>query len=508
MATLAVRRLRLGLCFALTLSVGLALFACSEKAPGSSGTVSLAPGTAGTPGTGGLLIGNGGTGGGLSIDVGGASSNGVCEGLRCQQTSCRSGPCTQTACAAGVATTLSGVVYDPAGKTPLYNAVVYVPGAAVPALKEGAVCDRCDSSVANPVVATLTDTHGKFVLQDVPVGADIPLVIQVGKWRRQVKVPNVAACADTALSDPNLTRLPRNQSEGDIPRIAIATGGADSMECLPRRLGLDDSEFSTSAGTGRIHLFSGVDHVTGQANDIATKAFSQTLNGGAALPPASDLWASVDSLKTYDIVILSCEGGAMEMEKPMTSRQALYDYASLGGRVFASHWHRVWFSDGPDPVPSVGTWEDRMEPADPSVGTIDTSFPKGAALAEWLVNVQASTTLGQMEIVQPRDNIQAVDPLRARQWISVQNDNYPNAASAVQYLSFNAPLDVAEEKTCGRAVFTDLHVSATGNDAPGKPFPEGCEARELSSQEKAVSFMLFDLSACIQNDDEPPKPPK
>jgi len=407
-----------------------------------------------------------------------------------------------------VATTVTGVVYDPAGKTPLYNAVVYVPKAGVAPMTAGATCDRCDGSILNPVVSAVTDTHGKFVLEDVPVGADIPLVIQVGKWRRQVKIPSVAACADTPLSDPNLTRLPRNQAEGDIPKIAIATGGADSMECLPRRLGIDDSEFSTSGGTGRIHLFAGTDHVDNQANDVATKAFAPTVNAGAALAPATELWASVDSLKQYDIVILSCEGGVMEDQKPMTSRQALYDYASLGGRVFASHWHHLWFSGGPTPVPQVGTWRDRTQPSDPSLGTINMSFVKGEALANWLVNVNASTMLGQMEIIQPRDNIQAVDPGVARQWISVQNDEYPNEPTAIQYLSFNAPLGVPEEQACGRAVFTDLHVSATGNDTPGEPFPAGCEARELSSQEKAVSFMLFDLSACIQNDDVPRKPPK
>jgi hypothetical protein len=159
-------------------------------------------------------------------------------------------------------------------------------------------------------------------------------------------------------------------------------------------------------------------------------------------------------------------------------------------------------------VPTVGTWQDRAEPSDPAQGTIDTTFPKGQALAEWLVNVQASTTLGQMEIAEPRDNVQAVDPMLARQWITVQNDNVSQNPTAVQYLSFNAPLGVPEAETCGRAVFTDLHVSSTGNDVPGEPFPSGCEVRELSAQEKAVSFMLFDLSACIQSDDDPPVPPR
>ena len=201
----------------------------------------------------------------------------------------------------------------------------------------------------------------------------------------------------------------------------------------------------------------------------------------------------------------------MEADKPMTARQALYDYASLGGRVFASHWHRVWFSNGPQPVPTVGTWSDRTEPSDPSMGTINTGFPKGQALAQWLVNVGASTTPGQMEINEPRDNIQAVDETLATSWITVQNSNARTNPQTVQYLSFNAPLTVPEDQKCGRAVFTDLHVSttgATGTDTRGVPFPSGCQQRDLSAQEKAVEFMLFDLSSCVMNDDTPPRPPE
>ena len=167
------------------------------------------------------------------------------------------GPCKQKACADGGKTTVHGTVYDPAGKVPLYNVVVYVPKGDVPPLASGATCDRCDGNSVSAVASALTDTHGNFVLNDVPVGTDIPLIMKVGKWRRQIKIPTVTACSDLALTDVNQTRLPRKQSEGDIPLIAITTGGADSMECLPRRMGIDDSEFTTDSGKGRIHLYAG-----------------------------------------------------------------------------------------------------------------------------------------------------------------------------------------------------------------------------------------------------------
>ena len=79
---------------------------------------------------------------------------------------------------------------------------------------------------------------------------NIPLVIQVGKWRRQIVIPQVASCVDTPLMDPQMMRLPRNKAEGDIPKIAITVGAADQMECLPLRLGIDPAEFTDSTGDG------------------------------------------------------------------------------------------------------------------------------------------------------------------------------------------------------------------------------------------------------------------
>src|SRR5205814_8418893 len=95
-------------------------------------------------------------------------------------------------------------VYDPAGKVPLPNIDVFVPNTDLAPYTDGPACDDCSMALSgSPVVSAKTDTAGNFTLgdsaHDVPVGSGIPLVIQVGRWRRQVTV-DVPACADTAVA--------------------------------------------------------------------------------------------------------------------------------------------------------------------------------------------------------------------------------------------------------------------------------------------------------------------
>ncbi len=209
---------------------------------------------------------------------------------------------------------------------------------------------------------------------------------------------------------------------------------------------------------------------------------------------------------------MACEGELNDTTKPVAARQALYDYENTGGRVFASHWHRFWFSDGPSPVPSVGTWLDQPDPAASGVianGTIDTSFPKGMALRDWLANVGASTVPGLLPIKDSKDNLAATNPSEAQQWITMPNPNALSDAgggTAVEYMTFNTPIQQPASAQCGRVVYSDLHVSS--GDVTGQPFPTGCITTDLSPQEKALEFMLFDLSSCVQSDAVAPVIPK
>ncbi|MGK3996284.1 carboxypeptidase regulatory-like domain-containing protein [Sorangium sp. So ce1024] len=427
---------------------------------------------------------------------GSAAGTGGCEGLECQKVTC----------AGGARTTVSGTVYEPAGTIPLYNVIVYVPNTELQPIPDGASCDRCSVTLSgDPIATALTDTKGRFVLEDVPVGEDIPLVVQIGKWRRQITLPRVEPCVDNPTEDGAI-RLPRNKAEGHIPKIALTTGGADVLECLLYKMGIDASEFTPETGDGRVNLFAGRSLEGGSA----TSRYRDGLNNGASFSSARTFWRSLDNLSRYDMVILSCEGSEFKADKPDAALQAMFDYASAGGRVFASHWHNTWLRFGPGQFPDTAIWHERSDPDDKLPVLVDTTFPKGEALRDWLVAVGASQEPGAIAIRDPQHWVDSVNDKIATRWLFNEANPDFDAEAGVKYFTFNTPIGSPEEEQCGRFVYTDIHVATT--DVPGAPFPSGCTARngglrELTAQEKALLFMLFDLSACIAPDDEPPPVP-
>ena len=440
---------------------------------------------------------------GIACGMGDTGAKPGCVGLECMQVPCDT---------AGAKTTLSGTVYDPAGKVPIYNATVYIPNKPLADIPSGSkTCDRCDAAVSgSPIAITATDTSGKFTLENVPVAANVPLVVQIGKWRRQVQIPSVAKCADTPV-DKTLTRLPKNRMEGNIPRIALSTGGADPLQCLLRKMGVDDAEFGVAGSDSRIHLYTGGGFTENATPKPASSKFGAALNGGANFTSSETLWGTVASLQNYDLVLLSCEGDENEATAG-AAKQALYDYAKGGGRVFASHYHEVWLRKSPDAtVKGVATWAD-PERQPPAVGgppattavnaDISTAFPKAVAMNDWLTK-QNALSAGKLPIFDARHNVDAVNA-GALNWISLINTNVGNIP-AVQYMSFNTPVGAADDAVCGRVVFSNLHVGAGQqggvSDNPQAPFPDGCATVDLSAQQKALEFMLFDLSSCVQKDD-------
>jgi len=83
---------------------------------------------------------------------------------------------------------VSGKVFAPNGTDPLPNVLVYVPnGGAAPTYGVQSFPSGVQQSApvsGSPLVQTKTSFDGSFTLTNMPVGSNVPLVMQSGKWRR------------------------------------------------------------------------------------------------------------------------------------------------------------------------------------------------------------------------------------------------------------------------------------------------------------------------------------
>ena len=424
-------------------------------------------------------------------------------------------------CPDGSQTMLTGTVYDPAGRNPLADVVVFVPEdsdpAHLPPIATGASsCDPCTGSVRDSVTAAFTDSAGHFVLAGVPSGQNIPLVVQVGKWRRATVVPNVVDCATTQLpsSGSGQPRLPRNHTEGSMPQMALLTGGCDNVACFLQNVGVDASEFSAPGAGGRVDVYQGLG---------ATGAGAALSNGvaGDCTTSACPLWSSKQALEAYDNVFLGCECDAHNETKPAPSLQAVHDWIDEGGQVFATHSQATWFSSGPADLQAIANWTSGPASGAPAPFTIDTSFAGGMEFAAWLATVGAATN-GVVPL-DPADVSTSVASVgsTAQAWIrdgSMTNVVDGGPTGNVKVLTASMPLppaDASPQGYCGRVYVTDIHpgggqalqdVSVDGSSAPS-PVPGACAVGPLSAGEKTLEFFLFDQAMCILGGAVPPPPP-
>jgi hypothetical protein len=355
-----------------------------------------------------------------------------------------------------------------------------VPNGTVQPFPQGVSCQQCAAQASgDPLVSFVTGPDGKFKIGNAPVGANIPLVIQLGKWRRQIVIPTVNHCVDNPMV-ASQTHLPTTQSQGDIPKIAIVTGQADPIECVLPKIGLAPSEFTQPTGSGRVHFY--------QNNGA---------DDGFGTPAQSALIGDPTKLAQYDIVILDCINHANV--QATSDKQNLIGYANAGGRVFASHYSYAWLYDIA-PFSSTAQWNaDQSDLPDSLTGYIDQGTQKGKDFAQWLVNVKASTTLGQIAVQAVRHDLDGVNA-PSQQWMSV-DPNLSTTPPPLEY-TFDTPVGNKPAAQCGRVLFSDFHVN-TGGDGSGS-FPTECHGTTMTAQEKVLEFMLFDLSSCIAPGQLPP----
>jgi hypothetical protein len=467
--------------------------------------------------------------------------------------------CWVPRCSSNSGTKVIGKVYDPAGKNPVYGAMVYFP-AQLDSLASissgpGNLCGRCVEPSGNPVAGAISGPDGSFVIERAPVGRQIPLVVQLGKWRRVTFIDVTTACGDNPISEADLVRLPRSRSDGQkvsLPRIAVAAGAGDRVQCLLRRMGIEASEFTNPDGLGSVNIYN---QPSALGADPAGR-YDGTINGGVAFPDAAGFWSDINQLNKYDIVVLACGGNAgaadptRTIPNPITdaAKASMVKYLSGGGRVLGEHYHSAWIRSFPprssqqsnagvaSPLGAdVASWYANVEPTDATSsavpagttvdGRVDTSFAKGLDFANWLVAAKAAEVVGTFPL---KGDVKrtALDELSAspsaQRWIyqPVSDADLGGAAAYTHFLSFNMTSGgqlvdrraTDANNLCGRFVYTGLHVDSADtsmhtsdldDSARTAPFPSCCAAGELGPEEKAIEFMLLDLSSCLSLDADP-----
>jgi hypothetical protein len=460
-------------------------------------------------------------------------------------------PCTglctqQVACDGGGRTTLIGTVvagttstYLPSGVPngdPVPNVLVYVPNGTVQAFvprsteTQAQQCSTCGADVTgNPLVETKTAYDGTFTLQNVPVGSSIPVVIQLGRWRRQFTVSVGTACGANTVNasgmPSGILRMPRTQTEGDIPLTAISTGNVDAMECVLLKMGIDTSEFTinttTSPKNGRVHLYQG---------NGAVSSLGST-------PAETALMGSSGTYNNYDQIILPCWGvdptyaGSSNI-KTTAELQNLVTYGNNGGHFFATHYSYTWLYNN-SPYSTTARWNANANPLINSMtGVVSRTVPpttpvtNPGVFVQWLNYVHALSNYSaappppnpaNVTIAYPRHDVDSV-LLQSVDWIDGTDPT--SAGSMLLHYTFDTP--VGQTAQCGHAIFSDFHVtnSTTGNGQCSQgsacssdnctsgacvvaQFPTQanlttyCNTTPMTPQEKILEYMIWDLSSCV-----------
>jgi hypothetical protein len=393
---------------------------------------------------------------------------------------------------------------------------------------DGMSCDRCEDQDLGPVLTgAVTDATGAFTIEEyIPVGVEVVLVVKVGRFRRATKltIPETAACQThmlpTALPD-NPTRLPRNMMDGlavNIPRIAVSTGQVDAMECVLEKMGIAHAEFTNPGGAGRVQLFRGGDPAMGTPPGAGARLDDMT-------PHANALYGDPATMLGYDLVVSDCEGASWDdnFAESQASGATVREFVNRGGRMFASHLSFSWLHengttpfDAADPVATglgpAGTWDtmpSTIDNVDTGTGVIAVGRPNESPriqnFADWMVRegVTMAPAYAFM-LLEPR-SMNLTLGASSEEFVHLTEGTPAPASLRTQQFSFNTPYGAPAEAACGRVAYSGFHVSAGGMmDAYEEAiFPTHCTG-DLTSQEKVLLYMLFDLGACIG---EPPPPP-
>lgn len=336
----------------------------------------------------------------------------------------------------GVKAEVSGTTYAPNGDLPLSGVLVYWTKTEPEAIPSGVYCDECVELAEG--TSAISGADGKFTLK-IPANDDsVYVVTQKGQFRRVRKV-NLAE--DATKLDKELTTLPGKTDEADgdtIPKIALMTEPTsttfDMIQTALEGLGIEEW-----------------DNLEGDRNVIK------------------------NDLDQYQIAMFPCGSGEPADDE---EKDALRAFVEKGGKIYASDYsHEYADAVFPEYFTSPMTQD----------GT--STAPDGSflddGLSNWLTAIgddpQDATFEGvwssfhgiqAAEVPAPDGTLKTFEP---KVWTRVTDEaDYGSGEASISF-----------PYGCGRGMASIFHV-------------HGTDSSNLLEQEKALLYMLLEVSACVK----------
>jgi hypothetical protein len=382
----------------------------------------------------------------------------------------------------GQEATVTGTALAPNGADPVPGASVFIPAKVPELFPPDVKCEVCGHlGKSNNLWYTTSAPNGSFTLKNVCPGK-WPLVVQNGRFRRLVYI-NVAAGSTMAIP-AGQSRLPRRHKEfvqaDSIPKIAVATGDFDKMECVLRKMGLADGTF-----------------------DLYEAASSR--KSPKTLPSFKNLVADLNKMKSYNIIFINCTANTFEKELAnATIRKNLNDYVNAGGRLYVTDWSYDWIEQVEPFSPFIdfepGASPNTPEPLNAAALGADglkvTAKIKDPQMAQWLTAFPGAISGGNSHIEHFLINWVIMHKLGQGTKLWVEGSIKSSSGS----LTGTRPLTVTFNfKNCGKVLYSSYHTEGREDEsviAP-KAFPAYCGGT-FSPQDRILEYLIFDIASCIK----------
>ena len=341
----------------------------------------------------------------------------------------------------------TGKVVTPAGDIPIAGALVYLTQKKPDPIPTGNFCDAC-VALEKTVPQTLTKFDGTFELTANRLGKQF-VVIQKGQFRRVVEIE--VKLGDVAMSKSD-TILPTrsNTSTGDtVPSILVLDTNYDDIEETLGRLGVGTIEKAD------------------QATRLA-------------------LLKDPARLAKYQIIFLPCgtcatRGGifpANDDALDATVQKNLKEWVQKGGKLYVTDFAYSFINE---------TWKDYVTFA-PNRGCESDDYDTPAniqdpGLKEWLDGQNDKTFTFENAWIK----IDRVNEVTVPDATGGTKRIVPKVWASGLDAGRNRPMTVSFEDRCGRVLYSAYHTEGSAGGSGGGLLP----------QEKALMYVLFEMSTCL-----------